>query len=145
MHTPVDVVGDSATTVLQLRRPIENFTEWNDDARLLFMKMVIKVGDISHAAKERRLHLEWTARLMQEFHLQGDKELQLGLPISDLMNRKVQNLPEQQIGFINIIVEPMYEPFCRCIGESVLMDNLHSNFAYWEELKNPPKQTPIEF
>jgi hypothetical protein len=58
---------------------------------------------------------------MQEFHEQGDEERKLGLPISDLMNREIHNLPEQQIGFINIIVEPLYQPFCQCIGEHKLM------------------------
>jgi hypothetical protein len=70
---------------------------------------------------------------MQEFHEQGDKERKLGLPISDLMNREIQNVPEQQIGFMNIIVEPLYQPIYQCIGEIKFMVIFPAAFVYNEK------------
>jgi len=50
----------------------------------------------------------WTYLLYDEFFAQGDREEQLGLPISFLCDRKTTNIPKSQPGFIDFIVTPIF-------------------------------------
>uniref|UniRef100_A0A670Y2L8 Phosphodiesterase n=1 Tax=Pseudonaja textilis TaxID=8673 RepID=A0A670Y2L8_PSETE len=55
-------------------------------------------ADISHPAKPWELHHQWSEALLEEFFEQGDKEAEMGLPISSLCDRKTTNIAESQIG-----------------------------------------------
>ncbi|KAG8224613.1 hypothetical protein J437_LFUL005781 [Ladona fulva] len=70
------------------------------------VSLVLHCCDISHPAKRWDLHRRWTALLLEEFFLQGDKERELGLPFSPLCDRNNTLVAESQIGFIEFIVEP---------------------------------------
>jgi len=62
--------------------------------------------DVSHPAKRWGLHHRWTARCMEEFFVQGDREKDLGLEYSPLCDRHNTMVPQSQIGFIDYIVLP---------------------------------------
>lgn len=62
--------------------------------------------DVSHPAKRWGLHHRWTARCMEEFFVQGDREKELGLEYSPLCDRHNTMVPQSQIGFIDYIVSP---------------------------------------
>merc|ERR1711971_988466 len=62
--------------------------------------------DVSHPAKRWGLHHRWTARCMEEFFVQGDREKELGLEYSPLCDRHNTMVPQLQIGFIDYIVSP---------------------------------------
>ncbi|CAM9656894.1 unnamed protein product, partial [Choristocarpus tenellus] len=91
-------VGGSATDPLQ--------------AQILLMQMVIKVADVSHPSKPWELHLAWTNLITgeiaqeEEFHRQGDLELEAGVPISPLCNRVGHQLAKSQSDFINFVARP---------------------------------------
>ncbi|XP_032807131.2 dual specificity calcium/calmodulin-dependent 3',5'-cyclic nucleotide phosphodiesterase 1A-like isoform X2 [Petromyzon marinus] len=70
------------------------------------MSLIVHTSDISHPAKEWRLHRRWTESLLEEFFQQGDREEELGLPFSPLCDRKSTMVPQSQVGFIDFIVEP---------------------------------------
>ncbi|XP_043244133.1 calcium/calmodulin-dependent 3',5'-cyclic nucleotide phosphodiesterase 1A-like isoform X3 [Amphibalanus amphitrite] len=70
------------------------------------LNLVLHCCDISHPSKDWELHSHWTKLLLDEFFLQGDKEKQLGLPVSPLCDRATTLVPQSQIGFIEFIVEP---------------------------------------
>ncbi|XP_033114021.1 calcium/calmodulin-dependent 3',5'-cyclic nucleotide phosphodiesterase 1A-like isoform X2 [Anneissia japonica] len=70
------------------------------------LSLVLHCSDISHPAKHWDLHYKWTRLLMQEFFLQGDREMELGQPCSPLCDRRSTFIAESQIGFIDFIVEP---------------------------------------
>ncbi|XP_062971920.1 dual specificity calcium/calmodulin-dependent 3',5'-cyclic nucleotide phosphodiesterase 1A-like [Elgaria multicarinata webbii] len=72
------------------------------------MSMIVHAADISHPAKPWELHEKWAKALMEEFFKQGDKEAALGLPISSLCDRQTTNIAESQIGFIDVIVKPIF-------------------------------------
>ena len=42
-----------------------------DTTRLLLASMIVKVSDVSHAARRWDVHIEWTARIQMEFAAQG--------------------------------------------------------------------------
>lgn len=60
--------------------------------------MVLHCADISHPAKDWSLHHRWTNQLLEEFFKQGDREQELGLPISPLCDREKTLVAESQIG-----------------------------------------------
>eukprot|EP00451_Oxyrrhis_marina_P014111 CAMPEP_0204308784 /NCGR_PEP_ID=MMETSP0469-20131031/714_1 /ASSEMBLY_ACC=CAM_ASM_000384 /TAXON_ID=2969 /ORGANISM="Oxyrrhis marina" /LENGTH=713 /DNA_ID=CAMNT_0051288315 /DNA_START=43 /DNA_END=2184 /DNA_ORIENTATION=+ len=109
--------------------------------KLLMMKLVLHACDISNAAKPLPLCAEWVCRVMTEFFLQGDKEKELDLPVSQLMDRRSTNIAKAQIGFIDILVMPMFVEICRVLPPvAELTDNLAKNKAFWqtqtEEMEN---------
>lgn len=83
-----------------------NVPESIDKAKAL--SMVLHCADIGHPAKEWKLHYKWTKQLLEEFFTQGDREKELGLPISPLCDRTSVLVAESQIGFIDFIVDPSF-------------------------------------
>lgn len=59
---------------------------------------MLHCADISHPAKDWSLHHRWTNQLLEEFFKQGDREQELGLPISPLCDREKTLVAESQIG-----------------------------------------------
>ncbi|XP_032070555.1 calcium/calmodulin-dependent 3',5'-cyclic nucleotide phosphodiesterase 1A-like [Thamnophis elegans] len=72
------------------------------------MSFLVHMADINHPAKPWELHHQWSEALLEEFFEQGDKEAEMGLPISSLCDRKTTNIAESQIGFIDVIVKPAF-------------------------------------
>jgi len=71
--------------------------------------LILHSCDVSHPTKKWDLHKEWTARCMEEFFRQGDKEQELGLDFSPLCDRENTVVPQSQIGFIDFIVSPLFD------------------------------------
>ncbi|XP_071823006.1 dual specificity calcium/calmodulin-dependent 3',5'-cyclic nucleotide phosphodiesterase 1A-like isoform X3 [Apostichopus japonicus] len=96
------------------------------------LSMILHCADISHAAKEWKLHSKWTQLLMQEFFRQGDRERDLGIAISPLCDRNTTLIAESQIGFIDFIVEPSLH-VCGDMIDQILEDELNSTSSTPEE------------
>lgn len=79
--------------------------------------MTIKLADINGPCKRHDIHLNWTYRIADEFHEQGDEEQHLGLPISPFMDRQNAQLAKLQESFINHLVAPL----CSSYGEAGLL------------------------
>ncbi|ELU10052.1 hypothetical protein CAPTEDRAFT_103680 [Capitella teleta] len=84
------------------------------------LSLIVHCADISHPAKDWNLHFKWTELLIEEFFRQatfmtgvllqqGDREAEMGLPISPLCDRKNTMVAESQIGFIDFIVDPSFQ------------------------------------
>ena len=87
--------------------------------------MLLHAVDVSHPTKGWDLHKEWTARCMEEFFKQGDKERELGLDISPLCDRKTTQVPQSQIGFIDYIVVPLFTTVIETVEHLVGMFRLN--------------------
>lgn len=73
---------------------------------------------------------------MEEFFLQGDKEASLGMPVSPFYDREKTNVAQCQMGFINVLVKPLYVEFTSILGDkgiSECLRCLESNFDGWTE------------
>ena len=62
------------------------------------MCLLLHSADVSHPTKTWDLHKEWTARCMEEFFNQGDREKEMGLDVSPLCDRNTTQVPQSQIG-----------------------------------------------
>lgn len=101
---------------------------------LMFM---LHMADISNPAKGDPMFKLWTDRCLEEFFSQGDKERDMGLPISMLCDRHTTKRPDSQIGFINFVVKPSYEVLAgviSAVGGNIL-PIIESNIVYWEKEK----------
>jgi len=128
------------------RVDLEDFHKTLEDEsfRLKTLEMCIKCADIGHAAKETSLHLHWTHLISHEFFSQGDKEASLGLPVSPLCDRSVVLIPKSQIGFLTVMVKPLFllwEEMVRLYGDwdedcdlpfEICSRRLGENVQYWQ-------------
>ena len=108
------------------------------------MCLLLHAVDVSHPTKSWELHKEWTARCMEEFFRQGDKERELGLDISPLCDRDSTQVPQSQIGFIDYIVVPLFNTVMETVEHVVSggsdqlagtpwLSTLQLNRAIWTE------------
>eukprot|EP00951_Prasinocladus_malaysianus_P034015 scaffold340472_cov45-Prasinocladus_malaysianus.AAC.2 len=102
------------------------------------------ISDVGHMATETRQHLEWSERLHTEFFAQGDKEKELNLPVSPLMNRDKPGVmdPSNQKTFASVIVIPMIEAWMQIAPGSgrKLMAMAVRNRQYWEGQQMPSRE-----
>ena len=72
---------------------------------------------------------------MEEFFQQGDKEAELGLPISPFMDRKGTDIGKCQAGFVQILIRPFFDEWTQFLGESNrhVFQNIESNIKIWSE------------
>lgn len=104
------------------------------DVRLL-LAMCMHSADVSNPAKEWNLSSEWACRVMEEFFRQGDREAELGLPVSPFMDRAKTDIGKCQAGFITILIKPFFEEWVSFLGSdnSHIFTNVESNIKTWAE------------
>jgi len=102
---------------------------------LLLLGQALHAADISNPTKSRPLMMRWTERVMKEFWNQGDKESQLGLPISAFMDRSNPQVPQCQLGFINVLVKPLFVEWHKLLGETAqpAINELENSLKIWGE------------
>lgn len=112
-------------------------TGQNGPPPLRLMQMAVKAADVGNPAKDFAIARKWALLVMQEFQLQGDKEVQLGLPISRFMNRKEAisggALAGCQAGFISFVALPLFTSVAHVWPETKgpCLDKLKANLELW--------------
>ena len=102
-----------------------------------YINFIIHAVDISHAAKPFELEVKWADLVTKEFHNQGDKEKELGLPISFLCDITTSNLPSSQVGFISGLVLPTFQLVSKLLPLSDhYIDYILNSKMEWEKLKD---------
>jgi hypothetical protein len=91
----------------------------------LFLMMMIKFADISNPCKPSDLYHGWSGRINEEFLQQGDRERELGRPISKFMDRKKGTSSECQVGFMTYIVKPLLDKFTKVAPGLSLLKNFN--------------------
>jgi len=108
----------------RLRTACSSYSRKREDDRGLIRRLIIKAADVGYPSLEWPQYLEWTERIYEEFHKQGDVEYRHGMTISFLCDRAQHRTPwwcQVQSNFLKSIVLPMF----------VLLRNvqhLHRNF-----------------
>jgi hypothetical protein len=113
-------------------------------SRQELLGFLLHLADISNPTKPFNIASKWTDVVLEEFFMQGDKEAEMGLPISPLCDRKTTSRPQSQIGFINFIVLPSYELLSNLIPRinTEILPTIRRNLAGWEELKRETEKKP---
>ncbi|CAI2387800.1 unnamed protein product [Moneuplotes crassus] len=108
-------------------RTSESDFDPSDKDKKLSMEFLFHMADISNPTKPWSICKKWTDLLFIEFFNQGDKERELGMEISFLMDRTTTNVAKAQDGFIKNLIRPAF-----CILEKVLPE-LSLNLKYMDE------------
>ncbi|KAJ3213639.1 cAMP-specific 3',5'-cyclic phosphodiesterase 4D [Dinochytrium kinnereticum] len=120
-----------------------NFQDTAD--RSLVLEMAIKCADLNNPTKSTESSKAWAYRVLEEFFDQGDRERQMGMTVSTFMDRNDTNIPKCQVGFIDILVMPLFLSWAECIPTDYskkCIENLHINRAYWESILTKPEEVP---
>ena len=89
MSKHVDLLSD-----LKARLSSEKLDFSAIQTRLLMMKMILKVADVSNSARPWPVCRKWAMMVMEEFFTQGEKERSLKMPISAFMDREQTQIPK---------------------------------------------------
>jgi len=101
--------------------------------RVLLLEVAIHASDLGNPAKAQQLCVQHTEHVFEEFFQQGDKERELGIPISLLCDRSKPNVEKSQVGFIDVVVAPLFRTLMVVAPEiKVCCDTLDSNRLYWQ-------------
>lgn len=104
------------------------------EERTFLLSIMLHASDISNPTRPFNTYSKWADAAISEFFSQGDRERDLGLPVSMLCDRNTVTLPKSQIGFINGIVLPMYLVIEQQFPElGYMVDQIRDNLAEWEE------------
>jgi hypothetical protein len=103
---------------------------------VLLLQITMKCADLGHLALDWDLHVEWVRRLESEFFVQGDKEKQIGLPVSFLMDREKPGASKSQVGFFDFVVLPLFRALARAApGASDVLFNVTENYQRWRDFE----------
>ena len=146
------VVGAILSTDLQMHFDKLNEFRVNLDKKLdisddkfrgLAIQMCLKCADIGHGARKLNIHVKWTSLISKEFFKQGEMESEHGLPVSPLCDRTNSIISKSQIGFLEVLVRPLFivwEEFIEQNNEEdselevkVCMQNINENIEFWSK------------
>ena len=101
------------------------------------LAQLIHASDISNPTKPFEIYSKWVDRILEEFFNQGDKEKELGIPISYLCDRNTIKAPDSQIGFINFVVNPLFSSLSNIFPNIQMVVNLIKlNLEEYKKLKD---------
>ena len=96
-----------------------------------FMSAVLHAADVSNPAKKSELYVKWMQRVMAEFFLQGDLQQAVGLPVSPLCDAENPCVRQCQLGFINLVVKPIFMELDKIMDVSVQIGHIRESIAIW--------------
>ena len=66
---------------------------------------------------------------------QGEKEEELGLPVSPFMDRKKTDIGQCQAGFISILIKPFFDEWTQFLGDAnrSIFNNVEANIKKWKD------------
>lgn len=111
---------------LKARVESDNYKPAEGDKQLS-VEFLFHMADISNPSKPWSICRKWTDLLFIEFFDQGDKERNMGIDISYLMDRTTTNIAKAQEGFINNLIKPAFKHL------SVMLPHLQLNINYMDE------------
>eukprot|EP00960_Hanusia_phi_P059466 764171-Hanusia_phi.AAC.14 len=106
--------------------------EVDEQSMILMLRGAIKMCDLGHAYAELDVHVQWSQRLEDELFRQGDVERSLGLPVSYLMDRNKPGVTKSQVGFFELVVNPLAVAWVSCFPASeLILERLKANLQHW--------------
>jgi len=114
----------------------------NRDHRLLLQQSLLHAGDLNNPVKIYKIYNKWIKRVTEEFFHQGEKEKELGLPISPNFDRETTSIPSMQLGFIEFIIRPYFAVLVKLFPDDlgVLKHNLERNYQHFKTMRAHEQQ-----
>lgn len=111
----------------------------------LLLQVAMKCADLGHLTLSWEEHVPWVECLEQEFFIQGDKEKELGLELSFLMDREKPGLSQTQVGFYGFVVMPLFKALTSVLpGAEPLMQGAAANHRSWKAIEDAKAQEAKE-
>ncbi|KAI8610286.1 hypothetical protein BC830DRAFT_761143 [Chytriomyces sp. MP71] len=110
----------------------------SQENRLMVLEIALKCGDLNNPSKPQEVSFQWSMCVMEEFYRQGDKERELGLPVSNFMDRKFPNVAKCQVGFIDLLVAPLFNTWISFnhddLSNTIMKHNITYNKIFWQQV-----------
>lgn len=122
--------GDDGTeiTTITTDSVIENL--------VLIKRIMIKSADVSNPTRPLALCVEWAMRITEEYFAQTDEEKARGLPVvMPNFDRQTCSVPKSQIGFVDFIVQDMFEAWNAFVDMPEMLTNMTQNYLKWKEFE----------
>ena len=91
---------------------------WDDP--IVALEWILHTSDISNPSRRLPYSVRWAMLLADEFFLQGDKEMELGMEVTPFCNRKLANVYKNQMGFIDVIVQPSFAALSNVVSPGLM-------------------------
>jgi len=101
----------------------------------LLLEAMMHMSDIGNCCRPFSVHKYLVAKLEEEFFNQGDRERELGLPVSPMSDRLKDSAAAGQGFFIGKLVMPLATPVTFLFNDSRrkrVIHNLEDNVKNWE-------------
>jgi len=136
MLTNTVLSSDPARTVEVISKfegIMNQYDKTSHSHRLVFGQFLLKCADVSNPVRAFPVSRYWAEMIQSEFFLQGDKERDLGIPISPFMDRdSPEALPRMQISFLDYVVEPLSSRLVAFLPDTnEVLTNLQNNRTTW--------------
>ncbi|KAI5708649.1 hypothetical protein M8J76_000180 [Diaphorina citri] len=115
--------------------PDEDYPVSSPEAVNLVRRMLIKCADVANPTRPLPLCVEWGRRIAEEYFAQTDEEKALKLPVvMPMFDRVTCSIPKSQMGFVDFIINDMFEAWDAFIDMPEMLYHLRSNYQYWKDL-----------
>uniref|UniRef100_A0A2H8TXF4 3',5'-cyclic-AMP phosphodiesterase n=2 Tax=Melanaphis sacchari TaxID=742174 RepID=A0A2H8TXF4_9HEMI len=102
----------------------------------LVKRMLIKCADVSNPTRPLKMCVEWAKRIAEEYFNQTDEEKLNHLPVvMPMFDRASCSIPKSQIGFMDYIINDMFETWDSFIDMPEMLYYMRSNYQYWKDLE----------
>ena len=138
-------VSEDVNTAVEFkgRCASKKFPEDTNEDKQLILNMCLYASDNASPTKQSIIYFKWLATEMEEYYQQGDLERKLDFTISPFFDRTTCNPFKFQIGYIDVIVMPLFTIWCQfkpaytedCITKG-LLENKKLLESKVEETKN---------
>lgn len=103
----------------------------------MLLQTFMHMADLGHCARPFDVHKHIVVLLEEEFFKQGDQEMQLGMPVSPMMDRSKDSAATSQSFFLTKLVLPLMKPWTFFLASeraNLLLEALQANKEEWESL-----------
>ena len=138
-----EIIATDMTFHFKIQDEFQQYIK-NKDNKLIQnqLNFIIHLADLSHNYRKFEISIKWVKLLTNEFWNQGDKEKELGLPVSFLCDRNEVNVPKSQVDFINTFLINTIDKLIEInINFEIMKKNVINNRKIWEKLQKEKRKT----
>ena len=112
------------------------------DEQQVLLNYLIHMADLGHNCKKYEISKQWIKLLCEEFWIQGDKEKNLGIPVSFLCDRDKIDVPASQVNFLRGFIISSFDSLVDIFPNlKFTMDNAKNNINEWQKLLLEKRKT----